>query len=243
MWSHYGISFVKLDEAEIRHRFPHFDKDIKYGVSFSSYTLECSKYLPYLKKEIEILGGHFLTSKLKSLSEISERYEVIINCSGLGAKELVNDSRVVPVRGQILYAKAPWVKEFVYNIDIIDGNVPYIIPNIDSVILGETKQENSSNVQVAAKDRQWILEHTKKLMPSIEKAEIIGDWVGLRPGRDEIRLESERILAPTPIHLDREITVIHNYGHSASGITLSWGCAENVMELLKEAYKHYTSKL
>jgi len=80
-------------------------------------------------------------------------------------------------------------------------------------------------------------------MPSIEKAEIIGDWVGLRPGRDEIRLESERITAPTSVCPDREITVIHNYGHAANGITLSWGCAENVIELLKEASKQYTSKL
>jgi len=109
-----------MDEADIRRRFPHFEKDIKYGVSFSSYTLESRKYLPYLKEEIETLGGCFIEGKLKSLSEISDRYDVIINCSGLGARELANDLQMIPIRGQILYAKAPCVKEFICNINMVD---------------------------------------------------------------------------------------------------------------------------
>jgi D-amino-acid oxidase len=49
--------------------------------------------------------------------------------------------------------------------------------------------------------------------------------VGLRPGRPEIRLERE----------DGPIPRIHNYGHGGSGITLSWGCAEETLRLVQEA--------
>jgi glycine/D-amino acid oxidase-like deaminating enzyme len=45
-------------------------------------------------------------------------------------------------------------------------------------------------------------------------------WVGLRPGRAPLRLESE-VVGNTP--------VVHCYGHGGSGITLGMGCAEDVV--------------
>ena len=230
LWAHIGISFVIMSKEEVRTRFPHLDEGIKYGVSFSSYTLESRKFLPYLMTEIEKLGGKFIQRKIISLDEISHQYDVIINCSGLGARELVDDKRMFGTRGQVLLVKAPWVKECVYDIDIIDGNVPYVIPNIDHVVLGGTKQNDDNSLEARRRDREWIQEHASKLVPSVSKAEIISEWVGMRPGRDEVRLELEMIKC----RKGRKIPVIHNYGHGANGITLSWGCGENVMELLEQ---------
>ena len=233
VWKNYGLSFVVMTEEDLRRRFPHFDKDIKYGVSFSSYTLESKKFLPYLTTEIKKLGGRLIEQKLKSLDQISDKYDVIINCCGLGARELVGDDKVFGTRGQIMHIKAPWMKEFLYDIDIVDGNVSYIIPNIDHVVIGGTKQDNNYSLKPTEKDRDWILQHTTKLMPSVAKAEIVGEWVGLRPGRDEIRLETEMIRVPLEGQRECRIPVIHNYGHGANGINMSWGCAENVIELIK----------
>ena len=39
----------------------------------------------------------------------------------------------------------------------------------------------------------------------------VNDWVGLRPGRHSVRLEKENIDG---------ISVVHNYGHGGSGITV-----------------------
>ena len=53
--------------------------------------------------------------------------------------------------------------------------------------------------------------------------------VGLRPYRKTIRLEREEI------HFERRrIAVIHNYGHGGSGVTLCWGCALDVAQLVKK---------
>ena len=59
-----------------------------------------------------------------------------------------------------------------------------------------------------------------ELFPAIRDAPIEKVWVGLRPGRTPLRLESE---------VRAGKLVIHNYGHGGSGITLAMGCAEDVV--------------
>ncbi len=51
-----------------------------------------------------------------------------------------------------------------------------------------------------------------------------GDACGLRPVRAEVALKRER--------LDARHYVIHNYGHGGGGVTLSWGCAQEVVSLV-----------
>ena len=94
----------------------------------------------------------------------------------------------------------------------------------NSVVLGGTHQSDDWNVSAYDKDRDFILGGCLKMAPAaISGAEFIGDWVGLRPGRCSVRLEKES---------DR---IIHNYGHGGSGITLFWGCAKDVVELVRNS--------
>ena len=50
-------------------------------------------------------------------------YDVIINCTGLGAQKLCNDINLSPIRGQVIRVKAPWIKFAAYA-----DNDTYIIP-------------------------------------------------------------------------------------------------------------------
>lgn len=48
------------------------------------------------------LGGKMERRKINALHELAEEgYDLIINCSGLGARELVADKTVTPIRGQV----------------------------------------------------------------------------------------------------------------------------------------------
>ena len=58
-------------------------------------------------------------------------------------------------------------------------------------------------------------------------ADVLEHNVGLRPGRPEIRLEIEYAVQGPPL--------VHNYGHGGSGVTLSWGCAEETLRLVRQA--------
>ena len=74
-------------------------------------------------------------------------------------------------------------------------------------------------------------EHKLKLpspykKPILSDDRIIGYSMGIRPCRTSgIRLESE---------LFKDKIIIHNYGHGGSGITLSWGSAQRVLEILDD---------
>jgi D-amino-acid oxidase len=53
---------------------------------------------------------------------------------------------------------------------------------------------------------------------------VLGHRVGLRPGRPQVRLETERRPAGP---------VVHCYGHGGAGITLSWGCADDITDAVR----------
>ncbi len=67
-----------------------------------------------------------------------------------------------------------------------------------------------------------MYERCLDFLPLLQKAQLVVDEpvrVGLRPARQcNVRLEEEQ-----------GTTIIHNYGHGGSGITLSWGCGQEVV--------------
>jgi glycine/D-amino acid oxidase-like deaminating enzyme len=65
-----------------------------------------------------------------------------------------------------------------------------------------------------------------KALPALEQIRHGKVQVGLRPHRDGgVRLEHEKTTDG--------IDLIHCYGHSGSGVTLSWGCAKDVVDIVK----------
>lgn len=161
--------------------------------------------------------------KVTSLQELSH-FDIIVNCSGLGSRALVGDTQVYPMRGQVLKVEAPWLKHFIRD---GDGQT-YIYPGIHSVTLGGTRQEEDWRLQVDRGEAESILERCSRLEPSLRKAKVLSEWVGLRPGRRNLRVEREVVLLQ-----GRQVPVVHNYGHGGFGVTLAWGTALDAVGLVK----------
>ncbi|KDR20119.1 D-aspartate oxidase isoform X2 [Zootermopsis nevadensis] len=212
------------------------DSKLTGGVHFISFTLEPSYFLPYLLKKFKLNGGKVLHRKVENLHDLcGQQYDVVINCSGVQARNLVGDNSVQPVRGQVLRVKAPWVFHAVLE-DKDEGN--YIIPNEEYVVLGGTQQEGNWNTKPDPTDSIAIHKGCCKLIPGLKEAVIMKEWAGLRPGRPKVRLERECISD----EYGNALEVIHNYGHGGSGVTLSWGCAHDVAEILQDVlYNHPSS--
>lgn len=104
-------------------------RKIKYkeGVRFVTFTSEPNKFLPFMMKQFIQLGGKCVQRRIDNFENFINQcdYDVVINCTGLGARELLNDNLTHPIRGQVMRVKANWVYE-VFSDDSGDGN--YIIP-------------------------------------------------------------------------------------------------------------------
>lgn len=219
---------------EERKQFPYNPQS---GCSYSGVMVECAIFIPYFTAEFIKKGGKILRQKVTNVKELFTKYDIVINCCGMGSRELFNDKELEPVRGQVIRVKAPWIKEFIYYVCPDDkGRVIYIFPNQNTLVLGGTKQHDNHDQEVQIQDRDFILKATQKVYPSLENAQFVCDWVGFRPVRKPgVRLEKELLdLGGTN---KMKGIVIHNYGHGANGITLSWGCGEHVLELFENCIK------
>jgi D-amino-acid oxidase len=75
-----------------------------------------------------------------------------------------------------------------------------------------------------------IIRRCAEFVPELLSAPIIAEYVCIRPGRKEgVRLERETV--------EGGFHIIHNYGHGGAGMSLAWGCATDVLNLVEEAFK------
>lgn len=179
----------------------------------------------YTTYRFEENGGKIMKKHVPRLSELSgAQYEAIFNCTGLGAQKLCNDVKVVPIRGQVVKVHAPWVKTAFYA----DYDT-YILPGFNGIVtLGGTRQYESYNLEVDKYDTLSIRERCESLLPSLAKAPVVREAVGLRPYRSSVRVESELITDSN----GKLLRVIHNYGHGGYGVTSAPGTAIAAVNLL-----------
>lgn len=108
-----GGQFLHLDRT-LRDMTPRWSE--KAGTPFPSengvrggmvMTFNIAEYTRQLVADLQAMGGRIERAEIASLSELASLPgDVVINCSGYGAKALVGDSSLVPVRGQIAWMPA-----------------------------------------------------------------------------------------------------------------------------------------
>ncbi|KAG7229110.1 hypothetical protein INR49_013052 [Caranx melampygus] len=127
--------------------------DHKFGQAFTTIKCECSTYLPWLERRFRKAGGQVQQRRVNSLQELSSSYDMIVNCSGLGAKQLVGDTQIYPVRGQVLKVEAPWLQHFIRDGD----GMTYIYPGIHNWAgLRPTRRNPRVEREVVQLQGHWV---------------------------------------------------------------------------------------
>ena len=241
----------------------HPEIDIRSGWRFNCYFADWSLYFPALLNKV-LENGALLQIKSLQNEDLGDLpFDVIINCSGLGSIQLFNDPHDLIYRGHLLQIlDAPILKNpdeeivsynfspgvHIYQSENGSAQDVYCYPRSDGWIFGGSRQKGRID-----KNGNWIGE---KCIPPTKKIdgitvpeqlyklhqEIIKNTFGIQADRfnsrkaklgyrfvrkreDGLRLEAEE-------RSDR--LFIHNYGHGGAGVTLSWGCANRVLNLLNK---------
>jgi len=222
-WSSLVAAYRQLSKTDLE-KLGLWDEGL-HSHSYLSYTLEPSVALPLMYTWLRERGVTVETRKLETLEELEAEADLVVNCCGLGAADLVNDKDMVPIAGHVLRVEAPWVGSVL--IDSREDSWAYLIPNRDSLVLGSVDTRGRWDTCVREGDRELILARCNRLAPGVAEARLVREAVGLRPcRRGGVRLSQGS-------DIGSGLKVVHNYGHGGSGVTLSWGCAGQVVSIVE----------
>ncbi|MGH2479208.1 MAG: FAD-dependent oxidoreductase [Ktedonobacteraceae bacterium] len=196
------------------------------GYSCTTPVIDTGVYLDYLVREFTARNGQIVQRAVTHLAEAFAHAPIVVNCSGLGARELVGDTDIRPAKGQVVRIRPNGFQRVLVD-ETGQAGLTYIVPRLHDIVLGGTYEEGNERADIDPEVRQAILQRCARLAPefrSVTAADIISEGCGFRPVRSAVRVEAER--------LSTDRLLLHNYGHGGAGITLSWGCAREVVELL-----------
>lgn len=183
--------------------------------------LDMPTHLRWLRDRFLRAGGVVEVRTVTDLVEAAA--PVVVNCTGIGARRLVPDPAVRPVRGQLVIVENPGVTTWIVSTDEAAGTTTYLFPQPDRLVLGGTTDEDDWSLTPAPAVAAEIVKRCAAVRPEIAGSRVLDHRVGLRPVRDTVRLERE----PLP---DGRV-LVHNYGHGGAGVTVAWGCAREAAGL------------
>lgn len=183
-------------------------------------------HLRYLERRLTAAGGTVERRTLTSLEEAGRAADLVVNCSGLGARELVPDPDVHPVQGQLVIVANPGIEEWYVAADTGAADTTYVLPQPYGLVLGGTAREHAWSREPDPAVAEAIVARCARHFPALAGARIREHKVGLRPARPAVRLAAER--------LPGGALCVHNYGHGGAGVTVAWGCADEVLRTVRE---------
>jgi D-amino-acid oxidase len=204
---------------------------VRWGYHIEAPAASMKIYLNWLEREVVAKGVKISSRRIANFRELEGESDVIVNCSGFGARTLVPDNTFIPYKGQYFILKSiesDSPKTYIGDDDHPVG-MAYMIPRAGEVMVGGCAEKGREDMEL-----------TLDFDDTIKRAGLYVPWlrtrsrtdqsgsavVCLRPARrDGIRLAADITAASVP--------VIHNYGHGGSGWSLSWGCAEAVVSLVE----------
>lgn len=196
------------------------------GFRFTVPLIDMPVYLSYLQQRFLAAGGATEARVVHALEEASSAAGVVVNCTGMGAGELVPDGDLRPTRGQLVVVENPGIEEFFSEDTGLSSELCCVYPHGNTAVLGGTAEGNDWDLNPDPRRGQRILDRCAAIFPPLAGARVIAHRVGLRPTRPSVRVEESG-------GFGGGARVIHNYGHGGAGVTLSWGSSDNVAKILE----------
>jgi len=193
------------------------------GWRYTVPLIDMDLYLPYLQDRLASAGGTIRQLALTDLDQAALYAPIVINATGLGARDLVGDTSLTPIRGQLVVMDNPGITEFFTEDTGWSPDLLHLYPHGSRLILGGVAQDGDWDLQPSQQTAEAIIRRCASIEPRIADLPVRGHRVGLRPTRPAIRCEADTTIT--------SYRLLHNYGHGGAGVSLSWGCASEITKL------------
>lgn len=253
-FQHMTVEMLSWQNNHFRLKIPPLEelKDAGYLYAWVFRTAICNspKLLEHYMKEISETHQMDLnvnTNKYyQSLTDMQGEAkdlgcDLIVNCTGMGAREICKDKELIPARGTTLKfdRKSCQRRDSVqtnesgmqnlHDAIIRTSEEPwgsathpaYLIPRGDTIVVGGTVLKGDEELTVRPEERERMMKSAACFGIDVESSPPTGEWVGLRPYRSLIECKFEERTS----NLDESIPIFHNYGHGGSGWTIQTGAA------------------
>ncbi len=130
---------------------------------YSSMMIEPPIYLRALLRDFYNAGGKIVVKEFRTREEVMRLPEpVIFNCTGLGARQLFDDKKLIPARGQLeVLLPQP-------EIDYGYIGPGHMFPRSDGIFLGGTFDRDDWSLEVNPEHSKYILETHESMMKQLK---------------------------------------------------------------------------
>jgi D-amino-acid oxidase len=206
--------------------------EFRYWWEFETLMIDMAQFMPTLQADLTISGVQFVHQAFDSLASLGGlTEEIVVVCAGMGAKTLLNDQNLRPVYGQIILFPKIRLSHAI-------GVGEYCIyPRINNVLVGTLFSDDRENENPGPAERRRLFEflgRAKRSLPPFcdvdfdrfDDRNIVVERGAFRPYRNVgPRLE--------PLGAFGKRFLL-NYGHAGQGVSLSWGCAEDIRAMVRQ---------
>ncbi|WP_049562295.1 FAD-dependent oxidoreductase [Nonomuraea sp. SBT364] len=118
-----------------------FQNHTQPGFLYQTLLVEPPVFLPRLQRDLETRGVTIVTKTFATKADILAAVpnKIIVNCTGMGAKKLWNDTKLVGVRGYLAMLPAQPALQYLYSRN------GYLFPRSDHVVIGGTPDWNKED--------------------------------------------------------------------------------------------------
>lgn len=124
-----------LVHREFLPRMP-FEHHTQAGYRYRTLLVEPPTFLRRLEEDLLARGVRFVWKRFRSREEVltSVPQNIIVNCTGFGARDLWNDDLLCPIKGQLAMLPAQPALDYLYSQN------GYLFPRSDHVVIGGTTE-------------------------------------------------------------------------------------------------------
>lgn len=152
---HYTADYPPINRVLSPAEFPF---PLASVVRYDTMYIETGRYLRQMIRDVELSGGKIEVRRFATPAEVAALPEsLVINCTGLGSRELFGDMDLHPARGQLAILLPQPEVRYAFM-----GSAGYMFPRPDGIVLGGTFELDQWDPEPDPKDIAGILASHKR---------------------------------------------------------------------------------